>query len=302
MRPWMLRALLVAALLPLPAADRKVPRTERAPLLADLKALADPALEGRGMGTKGLAKARDFVLDRFKALGLEPVGGRFEHPFEARNRHGVNLAAFIPGRIHKDEAIVLSAHLDHLGIRQGAIHPGADDDASGVSAVLAMAAWLKAHPPAHSVILALFDGEEVGLLGSRAFLEKSPWPKDRIRMNLNLDMVGRSDTGELWICGAGRWPKLRPAAEAAAGASALKVRLGHDGKDGLQDWTQSSDHGSFHKAGIPFLYLGEDDHADYHRPTDTFERIQPDFLHGAVETALDLLVELDAHPQMMDRP
>lgn len=276
-------------------------KLDRASLLADVKALSDPALEGRGMGTPGHAKARRIVIDRFKALGLAMVGDSYEHPFEMQGRQGVNLIARIEGASTPDQYLVLSAHLDHLGIRKGQVFPGADDDASGVATVLALAGYVTSHRPQHSVLIVLFDGEEIGLLGSRAFVAHPPVPLAKIRMDLSLDMLGRNDKNELWACGTSRWPKLKPAAEATASRSAITLRLGHDGADGQEDWTSSSDHGSFHRKGIPFIYLGEEDHADYHRPTDTFERLQPAFFGAAAETALDLLLELDHHPERLER-
>jgi Zn-dependent M28 family amino/carboxypeptidase len=285
--------LLVAPL----AAERPAPRLDGGAMLADLKALSDPAMEGRAMGSPGLAKARALVIARMKAIGLAPVGEGFEHPFEAQGRPGVNVAGQLRGTRFPDRVLVMSAHLDHLGIRGGKVYPGADDDASGVAAVLGAAAYLKAHPPAHTVLFLLFDGEEADLLGSKAFVAKPPLPLARIRFDLSLDMVSRNDAGELWACGLRHWPKLKPAVEAAAGRSALKLRAGHDGGDRLEDWTLSSDHGSFHQKGIPFLYLGVEDHPDYHRSTDTFERIQPDFFQRAAETALDLFLEVDRHDE-----
>ncbi len=283
------------------AGEPKVARLDKTIMLSDLKALSDPALEGRGTNTPGLAKARAYVISRFQALGLGKVGTSFEKPFEFRDNKGVNLVARIEGTKTADQYVVLSAHLDHLGVRKGQVYPGADDDASGVSAVLGMAAYLQAHRPDHSVLIVFFDGEEIGLVGSRAFVADPSIPLEKIRMDLSLDMVGRNDKKELWACGASRWPKLKPAVEAAAAKSALTLRLGHDGADGQEDWTSSSDHGSFHHKGIPFIYLGEEDHQDYHRPTDTFAGIQPDFFQAAAETALDLFLELDRHPSRMDR-
>jgi Zn-dependent M28 family amino/carboxypeptidase len=302
MRRFLTRSFIVCVgLCAAVAGEPRALRLDQTTMLSDLKTLSDPALEGRGMGTPGHAKARAYVISRFQALGLGKVGASFEQPFELQGRKGVNLVARIEGAKHADTYMVLSAHLDHLGVRKGEIYPGADDDASGVSAVLGLATYLHTHRPDHSVLIVFFDGEEIGLLGSRAFVADPPVPLAKIRMDLSLDMVGRNDKKELWACGANRWPKLKPAVDAAASKSALSLRSGHDGSDGQEDWTSSSDHGSFHHKGIPFIYLGEEDHQDYHRPTDTFAGIQPEFFQAASETALDLFLELDRHPSRMDR-
>ncbi len=275
------------------------PRLDGARLIHDVGVLAHDSMEGRATATPGSARARRWLLTEFAAIGLEPPAGGHEQPFAIAAGEGaptgVNLVGVIPGRRRPERVLVVGAHYDHLGIRRDAIHNGADDDASGVAAVLELARWFRAHPPASTVVVALFDAEEAGSVGSEAFVRGPPVPLDRVAAMVNLDMVGRNAADELWIAGPAHWPRLAPVAEAAARRSALTVRLGHDrpGVAGVDDWTDASDHGPFHEAGIPFLYFGEEDHADYHRPTDDVERIQPAFLLGAAETVLDALLVLD---------
>jgi hypothetical protein len=267
-------------------------------MLAAVGVLAHDSMAGRAAGTPGGARARRWLAAQLGALGLDARGG-IERPFALAGRDGrgigVNLVAVVPGRSRTDRVLVLSAHYDHLGTRNGTVYNGADDNASGVAAVLEIARWLTAHPPASTVVLALFDAEEAGLQGAEAMVAEPPVPLERIAAVVNLDMVGRNEAGELWIAGTAHRPALGPVAEWAAARSALTVRLGHDTPGGVpgSDWTVASDHGPFHRAGVPFLYLGEEDHPDYHRPTDDVERIQPAFLRGAAETALDLLLVLD---------
>jgi Zn-dependent M28 family amino/carboxypeptidase len=190
---------------------------------------------------------------------------------------------------------VLSAHFDHLGIRGGQTYNGADDNASGVAAVLEIARWLMAHRPASTVLVVLFDAEELGLRGSRAFVADPPVPLAEMVLDLNLDMVGRNARNELWIAGTSRWPALKPLAEAAQGRSGIRVRLGHDrpGMGSEADWTGSSDHGAFNQADVPFLYFGEEDHPDYHQPTDDVEWIDRGFLASSGEVVLDVLLMAD---------
>lgn len=162
---------------------------------------------------------------------------------------------------------------------------GADDDASGCVALLTIAEALRRDPPRHDVLLAFFDAEEAGLQGARGFVAAPPLPLARIALVINADMIARQDAGALWVAGTAHTPALRPLVEDAARGAAMPVRLGHDtpgGKPG-DDWTSASDHGAFHARGIPFLYLGVEDHPDYHRPGDDAEKVAPVFFGAVVE-------------------
>ncbi|HEV8599133.1 MAG TPA: M28 family peptidase [Gemmatimonadales bacterium] len=261
-------------------------------LMHEVRVLAADSMEGRKAGTPGGARARRYLIQRLQALRLAPLGSRFEHPFA----RGVNLLAVIPGTNRAGRYILLSAHYDHLGIIRGQIYNGADDNASGVAAVLALAREIRRKPLSHSVIVALFDGEEAGLLGARALLAERPVAREAIALNVNLDMVGHSESGELWAAGTARYPALLPALRALRGRAPVKLRLGHD-RPGLRserDWTAESDHAVFHAAGIPFIYFGVEDHQDYHRPSDDPDTLTPAFFGAAVQTILAALRELDA--------
>jgi Zn-dependent M28 family amino/carboxypeptidase len=192
---------------------------------------------------------------------------------------------------------VVSAHYDHLGIRGDALYPGADDNASGVAALLAVARTLREAPPRHPVVLAVFDAEELGLRGSRAFVAAPPAGTPPIGLDLNLDMLSRSDGSNLTVSGVGPQPWLRPAVEAEALRSPIHVHLGHDRpwyRAGLvENWTDSSDHGPFADAGIPFLYLGVEDHPDYHAPSDTVGRIDRPFYEDVAGFVASLVNRLD---------
>ncbi len=202
----------------------------------------------------------------------------------------------IPGRDQRDAFVLVTAHYDHLGIRGGATYPGADDNASGVSALLAIAAWFASNPPAQSIVFVAFDGEEQGLQGARHFVAKPPIDLRRITAIVNMDMVGRGDKKVLFVAGTHQNPHLKAAVSDAAAGRTLTVTFGHD-RPGVQpgdDWTQSSDHGPFHNAGVPFLYFGVEDHADYHKPTDTSDRIPAAFHLEATELVLDTVRRLAA--------
>lgn len=268
-------------------------------LLRDIQTLSADDMEGRGIGTPGGAKAREYVAKRFKESGIVPFKNDYLQPFEFTNRanakiSGVNVVGYIEGVKFKDKYIVVSAHYDHVGIQKGEIYNGADDDASGTSALFAIAEYFKKNKPQHLIIFAAFDGEESGLRGARAFVAAPPVAKESIVMNVNMDMVSRNDKNELYASGTYHNPQFKPTLEAIAKTSKIKLLLGHDRPEQKRDdWTNQSDQGAFHAAKIPFIYFGVEDHPDYHKPTDDFANIQPEFYVRAVETILEATKAFD---------
>lgn len=270
-----------------------------ASMLARIVDLTAPGMDGRGAGSEGGAKARAYIEAALAKTSLAPAGvERYAQPFTATTKagtrvSGVNLLARCPGRRADAPTIVVSAHYDHLGVRDGKVYPGADDNASGVALLLHLAERCAAQPFTHPLLLAFFDAEELGLQGAKAFVQAPTVPLDRIAVNLNFDMVSRSDRRELYVAGPGRWPRLKDVLAPVAANAPINVRFGHDTGGGQDDWTTQSDHGAFHAGGIPFVYLGVEDHADYHQPTDTPEKIAPAFLDGVATVALRVLAALD---------
>jgi Zn-dependent M28 family amino/carboxypeptidase len=304
---------------PLPAASAAVtaqPALDGARLLADVRTLSSAEFGGRRTGSDGSRKAQAFLQARFELLGLKPFGPAYAVPFGFTHTSikglvtpgrafktaypiAVNYIGYIPGSATPERFIVVSAHYDHLGERGGKLYPGADDNASGVAAMLAIAAWFKAHPPRHSIVFAAFDGEELGLRGARAFVAALPFPKERLALDLNLDMVSHNDNNEIFVAGTSFTPSLKPLVAQAAARNTVKVRLGHDRPmlvaGSVEDWTSSSDHGPFHAAGVPFLYFGVEDHADYHAASDTFEHINPAFFKSVANLLVDVATTLDTN-------
>ena len=272
---------------------------DSAQMMAHVRALAADSMQGRRSGSPGAAMARRYITGRLTELGARPLGGdSYEQEFTSPHGAGagVNLLAQVAGRTHPDRYIVLSAHYDHLGVRSGQIYNGADDNASGVGAVLAIAAALAQRQPESTVILALFDAEESGKIGATAFVGAPPVPLSRVVLNINLDMVGRNAKGELYVAGTSHYAFLRPYLDSVAARAPVSLRFGHDTPSPMRpsdDWTDASDHGAFHNAGIPFAYFGVEDHPDYHKPTDDVERIEPAFYVRAAETILDALRTFD---------
>ena len=283
------------------APARAQPTVDADQLLEDVAVLAADSLEGRRAGSMGGEKARAYIQAAFDRLGLASFGEGYEHSFDLRGRgadtpYGVNLLGYLAGTERPDTFIVVTAHYDHLGVRRGQIFNGADDNASGVAGLLALADYFSRHRPRHSILFAALDAEEMGLLGASAFIQGPPFSLDHVALNVNMDMVSRNEKDELFAAGVFHYPFLKPYLERVAARSQIHLRFGHDGTRGAgDDWTMSSDHGPFYRAGIPFVYFGVEDHADYHRHTDDFENIDPDFFAHAITTVLDAVVELDAN-------
>ena len=279
-------------------ASSAIPVLDSARLMGDISVLAADSMEGRRIGTSGGARARNFLLGAIERIGLAKLGNGFPEPFAAQNRSGgeisgVNLVGVVTGSAHPDRYIVVSAHYDHLGVRDGRTYNGADDNASGAAGLLALAHWFKEHRPQNSMLFAWFDGEEGGMLGSKAFVASPPVPADRIVANVNLDMVSRNERGELWAAGAAPWPVMKPLLDGLAAIAPVKLLQGHDAGGGEDDWIHQSDQGAFHDRGIPFVYFGVEDHPDYHKPTDVVEQIQPGFYYGSVRTIAGFVRRLD---------
>jgi hypothetical protein len=270
---------------------------DRDRLIADLRDLSADSMEGRATGTPGSERARRFLDRAFAETGLEPVGGSFRHPFEIRRGSGAVTGVNFIGRLvgaDPGRVIVVTAHYDHVGVRDGEVFNGADDNASGTAALLAMARAMAGTTPTHTILFVATDAEESGLRGARAFIADPPVEQAAIRLNINMDMVSRNEKGELWVAGLHHYPWLEPLVESVGAGAAVNLRSGHDVPGtGSDDWTSASDHGPFHAAGIPFLYFGVEDHADYHRATDEFEKIEADFYVSAVETVLAALRAAD---------
>lgn len=266
-------------------------------LLLNIKTLSSDAFEGRETGTPGGIKAKDYIVNELEKLEVESLTPNFEQSFTftARQKeyNGINILGEVNGTEYPKSYIVISAHYDHLGVRNGTIYNGADDDASGVSAVLAFAEYFKKNPPKHAILLVLFDAEELGLQGSRYFVDNTIIPIENIRLNLNMDMLSRSDKNELYVTGARDNETFVSIISEQKSTSDFKFVMGHDSKDGREDWTYSSDHGSFLKKGIPFLYFGVEDHEDYHKSTDDYENIQPDFYVLSVENIISVFESID---------
>ena len=285
---------------------------------ADVAWLADDARQGRGLGGAGLLAAGEWLEQRLRALGLAPAGvdGSFRQVFEVDARDNCGrpasparpsraspsevfnlLARLDPSRAPLDDRIlVLGAHYDHLGCgaaEAGApvVFNGADDNASGVAALLEAARLLAADRArlARPVLFALFTAEEAGRLGSNRLLRSPPAGIDRRKMlaMVNLDMVGRLRDDRLTVIGAEKASGWSGEVERVCSRARLTCRS-------LGEGSPLSDHISFLLAGVPVLYLTTGTPPQHHRPDDDVALI--DAAGGARIAALtaDLVLELAA--------
>ena len=280
---------------------------DRQAVLEMTRELSRDSLFGRAPDTDGSRRAQELITARMREIGLETVGGGYLWPFEygdfidretgetgPLDNKGTNIIGYLPGRSKGVETLVVTAHYDHVGVRDGQIYNGADDNASGVATMLAVAEYFAANRPRHNMLFVAFDGEEGGFHGARAFVKSPPVPPTWLAANLNFDMISRGEDGGLWASGAHHWPVLAPLIEDIAVEAPIQFRMGFDNGSGRDDdWTAASDHYAFFRAGIPHLYLGVEDHEDYHQPTDDFANIQPEVFLAAVETALMVAIAMD---------
>ncbi len=274
-------------------------------MLNTVKYLASDELKGRGLGTPELNKAADFIAEKFKKYGLQP-GGENGTYFQTWNTeikgikfHLKNIIAVIPGNDAKlkNEAVVVSAHYDHLGLGwpdvhkgdKGKIHHGADDNASGVAVMLELAKILNTSlKPAHTLIFVAFTGEEEGLVGSNYFVNNyKPFSKNKIFADLNLDTVGRLFGNKLLILNgdsAKDWKFIFMGIEYVTGV----------GIDMVTQKLDASDQVSFLKNSIPSVQFFSGPNTDYHRPTDTADKIDADGMvkiATAAKEAIEYLTE-----------
>ena len=276
---------------------------DSAQLLADLRVLSADDMQGRQVGTAGGEKARTFIVSRFKALGIVPFGTSYERTFTFRGRvgRGVNVVGRLEGRRQPRRYIVISAHYDHLGMRNGQVFNGADDNASGTAALFAIAKYFTTHPPEDSLIFVAFDAEESGLHGSQAFVKQPPVPINLLSINLNADMIGRAPDDRLFVVGTAIQPFLKPYIDAVAAKAPVKLLVGHEDPRQREDWTRDSDHYSFIEAKIPALYFGVENFDHHHRATDDYETITYGFYVRAVETLIRVIEQFDGNLDPVDR-
>lgn len=285
--------------------------TEILQLKVDVVYLASDYLEGRETGTKGEQLAAEYIAHRFVELGLKPKGhdNSFFHSFdfqhkdnphaaEGEDRTGKNVVAFLDNGA--PTTVVIGGHYDHLGMGgigslhagEPAIHNGADDNASGIAAMFRIAEKLKAGSAKNNNYLFIgFSGEEMGLFGSKNFVNDPTIDLNTINYMLNMDMVGRlNEEKVLAINGAGTSPVWKDALE--------KIEV-----DGIQIKTSDSgigpsDHTSFYLKDIPVLHFFTGQHEHYHKPVDDAHLVNYDGIKSVADFMVALIEMLDKKGQL----
>ena len=276
-------------------------------LRRDVAYLSSDLLEGRATGSPGEALAAAYIAERFEEIGLQPGTDKgYEQPFRFRysaNPHATDAGEAVGGRNviglldnGAERTVVIGAHYDHLGyggagsLQPGdsLIHNGADDNASGVAALLEIARQLKtADDQQNNYLFVAFSGEELGLYGSKYFVQNATRPLEEVNYMINLDMVGRlGEERTLAVNGTGTSPAWEAALDAAAEQADVRLTRHASGLG-------PSDHASFYLEDIPVLHLFTGQHTDYHKPGDDSHLINYDGLRDVATFAAEVVKALD---------
>ena len=273
---------------------------------------ASDYFQGRETGTLGQKRAVSFLKEFYQNREIAAAEGTEDY-FQPMNLNikgkdiaTENVVAIIPGSEKPEEYLVISSHLDHIGMHDGQINNGADDDGSGSVALLEIAeAFQKAvaegNGPKRSIIFLHVSGEEKGLLGSKYYTNNPLYPLTQTIANLNVDMIGRTDPKRtegkrnyVYLIGSDRLSTELHQISEAANAATLNVELDYtyNAPDDPNRFYFRSDHYNFAKNNIPVIFYFNGTHADYHRPSDTVDKIEFDLLKERTQlifyTAWDL--------------
>ena len=268
--------------------------------------------EGRNTGEPGQKLAVEFIRSFYKSNNIikadntEDYFQKFLVDFDSRevtrpgniNEDNIdwvkteNVAAIIEGSTYPNEYIVLTAHLDHVGIEDGEIFNGADDDGSGSMALLEIAeafklAELDGNRPKRSIVILHVSAEEKGLLGSKYYTDNPLYPLDETITNLNVDMIGRTDPTRnsnndeyIYLIGTDRLSSMLHNTSEKVNNNTVKLELDYrfNAWDDPNRFYERSDHWHFAKNNIPVIFYFSGTHEDYHMPSDTADKIRYDLL------------------------
>jgi hypothetical protein len=282
---WMLIAIILVA--------GSVRAHEETALKRDVETLSSEAFEGRGAGTAGLKRSIHYIEKRFKEVGLRPLAADgYRHSFTGPDGTTlVNLIGVL-GESDGDQHVIVGAHYDHLGMgepgdtNQGKLHPGADDNASGVAVLLECAHRLAEEGElTHPVVFIAFAGEEKGLLGSAHYVEHPVLPLSGCAGMVNLDTVGRLFDGPLTVFGANTAGELTHVLRGINYGFKFELELPEKDVSG-------SDQASFVSRGVPAVQIFTGPHADYHRPGDTADKIDFEGLERVAGFTTELAIYL----------
>jgi len=278
--------------------------------------VAGDDMEGRNTGTEGQKKAGRYLIDQYKAEGIsfpkgadgfyQPVPAAFmQKAFSPKLGDSENIWAYIEGTEKPDEVLVISAHYDHVGMKNGEVYNGADDDGSGTVSLLEIAqAFMQAkkdgYGPKRSILFLHVTGEEHGLHGSRYYSENPLFPVANTIADLNIDMIGRRDDAHkdngnyVYVIGSDRLSTDLHNINEEANKKYTKLSLDYtfNADNDPNQFYYRSDHYNFAKKGIPIIFYFNGVHADYHKPGDTPDKIEYDLLAKRAQLAFVTAWEL----------
>lgn len=290
-----------------------------AELKENLYVIADDKMEGRDTGSAGQKKAGEYMREQYKKNGIgfpAALGSYYQKvPSESMKKYGEtlpdseNILAFIEGSEKSNEIIVVSAHYDHVGMRKGEVYNGADDDGSGTVAVMEIAeafqeAKRKGYGPKRSILFLHVTGEEHGLFGSEYYSDHPVFPLANTVADLNIDMIGRDDPENrgkqyVYVIGSEMLSTQLKKINEAANDKTVKLELNYkydDPKD-PQRLYYRSDHYNFAKHNIPVAFFFDGIHEDYHKPTDTPDKIDYELLTKRTKLVFTTAWELANRPE-----
>lgn len=265
-------------------------------LKAHLFVIALDEMQGRDTGSEGQKKAGRYLIEQYQKMGISypPSADGFYQPIPSKAMKTAwsptlpdseNIWAYIEGGEKKDEVLILSAHYDHIGMKNGEIYNGADDNASGTAALLEIAqAFLAAkkagHTPLRSILFLHVTAEEYGLHGSRYYTDHPIFSIKNTVANINIDMIGRRGFGKedndnyVYVIGSDRLSSdLHSLSEEANQYVGLELDYTYNDLNDPNRFYYRSDHYNFAMKGIPAIFYFDGMHQDYHKATDTADKI-----------------------------
>jgi hypothetical protein len=285
-------------------------------LIKHLYIVSSDEMEGRETGSKGQKKAGEYLINQYKSNAISfPKGAtdfyqRVPAAFLNAKRNenlpdSANIWAYIEGSEKPNEIIVISAHYDHVGIKDGEVYNGADDDGSGTVALLEIAqafaiAKKEGHGPKRSILFLHMTGEEHGLLGSSYYSEHPLFPMAKTITDINIDMIGRHDefhndsSNYVYLIGSDYLSTDLFNICEAANKNYVNLSLDYKFNDRADPnrFYYRSDHYNFAKNGVPSVFLFSGVHADYHKPTDEVDKIEFEALKKRTQLAFSIAWEL----------
>ncbi|HCC70853.1 MAG TPA: hypothetical protein DEQ09_06855 [Bacteroidales bacterium] len=277
-------------------------------MLINQKTLSSDEYRGRKTGEN--QKAQALISESFNNTGLLTFNNSYKQEFNFFNEEeqktycATNIIGYRTGSKLPDKYIVIGAHYDHLGVIQDSIYNGADDNASGTAALMMLAEYFSVFQPRHSIIFAAFDAEEMGLHGSRYFIDNPPVKTDNIILDINMDMLSYNPNNEIYVSGTYYYPQFRDLIEEIEHDDDLVVLFGHDDPNDktIDYWMNGSDNAPFFRKGVPNITFSEEDHVYYHQPGDDYRNMHHVFYKGVAGFILDVIKEVDmGMPQTEER-